>query len=335
MYPSMGKIFAPYNPKMGQTHRFALTLCEKPQMIKFSVIIPTFNRFDMVQRAINSVLSQTYSNYELIIVDDGSTDETSQIAHIFKDKIKFIQQENLGVSAARNKGIEISAHEYIAFLDSDDLWLPEKLQEHVNFIQKNPTIKIHQTAEKWFRNSKQVSPAKHHIKSGGDIFLESLKRCMITPSTVVLCKSVFEKYETFDTNLQACEDYDLWLRISFYENVGFINKHLAIRHAGHVGQLSEQFEALDRFRLYSIVKLLGALSCATSNNNENNTQQKISATIETLNSKASILKNGALKRKKFELAETLNQILEIKDLSAYSRIDFQNLLKVLNIEKDV
>jgi glycosyltransferase involved in cell wall biosynthesis len=143
-------------------------------MIKFSIIIPAYNRFDMVQKAINSVLLQTYPHYELIVVDDGSTDDTYKISNIFKDKIKLIKQENLGVSAARNKGIEISSHEYIAFLDSDDIWLPEKLQEHVNFIQENPQIKIHQTAEKWIRNGRQVSPAKYHIKFGGDIFFESL-----------------------------------------------------------------------------------------------------------------------------------------------------------------
>jgi hypothetical protein len=151
---------------------------------------------------------------------------------------------------------------------------------------------------------------------------------MITPSTVVINKSIFEKYGMFDTNLQACEDYDLWLRITFKETVGYINKNLAIRNAGHEGQLSEQFEALDKFRLYSILKLL-ALNY-TSNNKE-----KISSAIETLNSKALILKNGALKRKNFDLAETLNKILEIKDHSVYSQINFQNLLKVLNIEKDM
>ena len=327
-------------------------------MTNFSIIIPTHNRFEMLQKAINSVLSQTYPNYELIVIDDGSTDDTYIICDIFADKVKYIKQENLGVSAARNKGIEIASYDYVAFLDSDDLWLPEKLQEHVNFIQENPKIKIHQAAEKWMRKGRHVTPAQHHIKFEGDVFFESLKRCMITPSTVVIHKSIFEKYGMFDTNLQVCEDYDLWLRISFYEDVGYIDKNLAVRNAGHGDQLSERFEALDRFRLYSILKLLGALSkdvwqsdisqCVPTKNTwqcdkitdilpyvpTSNIENKISAAIETLNNKASILKNGALKRKNFELVEILNKILEIKDHLIYSQIDFQNLLKVLKIEKD-
>ena len=179
-------------------------------MPKVSVIIPTFNRSELLVRAIDSVLNQSFQDFELVVVDDGSTDSTFEALKIYKNII-YLKQQNLGVSAARNKGVEVSSGELIAFLDSDDEWLPEKLQKQIDFLKDNPKLKWCYTDETWIRSGVLVNKKKKHQKSGGDLFKPSLELCLIAPSSVLIRKSLMDRYK-FREDFKVCEDFDLWLK---------------------------------------------------------------------------------------------------------------------------
>ena len=222
-----------------------------------SVIIPTYNRAGMLKEAIDSVLAQDYSNFELIVVDDGSTDETLQILDCYSGKIKRICQRNQGVSAARNRGIAAASGGFIAFLDSDDLWLPGKLTIQTEFLRSTQDALICQTEEIWIRNGVQVNPRERHRKYSGMIFERSLALCLVSPSAVMVRRSLFDKFGLFDESLPACEDYDMWLRVSCRCPIYLINKPLIIKRGGHADQLSRQ-PALDKFRIQAITKILNS-----------------------------------------------------------------------------
>ncbi len=262
-------------------------------MVEVAVIIPTYNRKAMVQEAIGSVLRQSYRNFELIVVDDGSTDGTGEVLRHFP-QIRYFLQERRGVSAARNFGVRKAQGRLIAFLDSDDLWLPQKLEVQVAFMQENPKVQICQTEEIWLRNGVRVNPRKRHRKPSGDIFAPSLELCLVSPSAVVIRKEFFEEMGGFDESLPACEDYDLWLRIAAEESVPLIEKPLVIKRGGHPDQLSHLFWGMDRFRVAALCKLLasGRLS-----------PEKQSLTIQALVKKCQILAQGAKKRGKDEEAK--------------------------------
>ena len=223
----------------------------------FSVIIPTFNRKEETARAVRSVLAQTLSDHEIIVVDDGSTDGTPLLREEFGGRIIYLSQKNSGVSSARNRGIRESSSRYIAFLDSDDLWLPDKLAAHREFLARNGGMAIHQTNETWIRKGRRVNPMNRHRKPSGHIFIASLDLCLVSPSAVCMERSLFDRYGLFDELLPACEDYDLWLRISSREPVGLIDRELTVKHGGHDDQLSKKFWGMDRFRLYAILKFSG------------------------------------------------------------------------------
>lgn len=253
-----------------------------------SVIIPTFNRARKVARAVSSVLEQTVSHTEIVVVDDGSTDDTAQALAPFHDRITFIAHpRNRGVSSARNTGIRASRGSMIAFLDSDDRWLPEKLSTQTAFFRRHPEAVICQTDEIWIRNGRRVNPGKRHLKPSGDIFEASLERCLVSPSAVMLKRSLVEEVGYFDEDLPACEDYDLWLRISCRHPVHLIPKALVIREGGHPDQLSVRFRGMDRFRIRAILKVLqsGELDPA-----------RVEAAMEILRIKCRIYGNGCLKR---------------------------------------
>ncbi|HPB80476.1 MAG TPA: glycosyltransferase [Spirochaetota bacterium] len=222
----------------------------------FSVIIPSYNRYDRLCSAIDSVLSQSFRDFELIVVDDGSTDDTPLIQEQYSGRIRYLRQKQEGVSSARNNGIRHASSPYIALLDSDDLWLTEKLAAQAEFIRLHPEIRIHQTDEIWIRNGKRVNPRNRHRKSGGYIFPQSLHLCLISPSAVVLHRDIFDRYGYFDEGLPVCEDYDLWLRTTWREETGFIPEQHIIKHGGHGDQLSRSEWGMDRFRIYSICRLL-------------------------------------------------------------------------------
>ena len=265
-----------------------------------SVIIPVYNRTDFVREAIQSALDQTYENIEIIVVNDGSTDKnTIKIIDEFKQKILIINQENKGVSAARNTGIDHSSCDWLAFLDSDDLWLPEKLKRQMNFFIENPNAHICQTEEIWIKNGKQIFPKKKHKKRSGMIFKHCLPLCIVSPSAVMIHRSLFDEIGTFDESLTACEDYDLWLRISCKYPIYLLDEPLIIKRGGHSDQLSQGIR-LDRFRIRSLNKLLSS--------NVLTDEQQREAKKELIK-KCTIYKKGCLKHGRFEEAERIAQLL--------------------------
>lgn len=257
-------------------------------MADVSVIIPTFNREKMVARAISSVLGQTFKGYEVIVVDDGSSDETRKAVSEFGESVRYIaHQGNCGVSAARNTGIKNSNAALIAFLDSDDYWLPKKLEVQLDFLKKNPHAVACQTGELWIRNGRRVNPKKRHEKPSGDIFIPSLKLCLVSPSAVMLKRSLFDDVGLFDELLPACEDYDLWLRIACRYPVYLIAQDLIVKQGGHPDQLSLAYVGMDRFRISSLLKLLKG---------ELLNEQQRKAAMEELSRKCGIYGAGCIKR---------------------------------------
>jgi glycosyltransferase involved in cell wall biosynthesis len=225
-------------------------------MPEVSVIIPTYNRAAWVKEAAASVLAQTFWDFELIVVDDGSTDGTLEALASFGGRLEVLRlEERQGVSAARNRGAAAARGEWLAFLDSDDLWLPKKLGRQMDYLRSHPECAICQTEEIWIRNGVRVNPPKTHRKTGGDIFLQSLRRCLVSPSAVMLCRRLFEDLGGFDESLPAAEDYDLWLRVAWRHPVGLLPEPLIIKRGGHPDQLSRQW-GLDRFRIQALRKIL-------------------------------------------------------------------------------
>jgi GT2 family glycosyltransferase len=227
-------------------------------MTLVSVIIPTFNRAFFVKRAINSVLNQCNHNFEIIVVDDGSTDDTEfLLSPLFKEgKIKYFKQRNLGVSAARNFGASKASGELLSFLDSDDEWLPTKLQEQIDFLQKNPFLHIVYGQEIWIRNGKRVNQRVTHQKYEGWIFDKCIQQCFIAPSSVMLKTKLFYEMGGFDEEFVVCEDYDLWLKISSLYEIGYIHNPIIIKYGGHDDQLSTKYIAMDIWRLRSLIRIL-------------------------------------------------------------------------------
>jgi len=223
---------------------------------RVSVIIPTFNRAAAVKEAVASVLAQTCRDFELLVVDDGSTDGTPAALARFGGEIRVLRStRRQGVSAARNAGVAAAQGEWLAFLDSDDLWLPEKLERQMAFMEAHPQLLLSQTEETWVRRGVQVNPPRSHRKEGGRIFLRSLERCLVSPSAVVLHRRLLEDHGGFDEELPAAEDYDLWLRLSWRYEVGLLPEPLVIKRGGHADQLSRQW-GLDRWRIRALQKIL-------------------------------------------------------------------------------
>ena len=225
---------------------------------RVSVIIPTFNRLAFVTEAIESVRKQTYTDYELIVVDDGSTDETPQTLLRQYPDLTLIRQPHRGVSPARNRGIEGARGTYLAFLDSDDLWLPQKLEKEMAFLEANTGVPVCYTDEIWIRRGRRVNPKKRHKKYSGWIFPQCLPLCIISPSSVVIHRDVFKTTGPFDETLPVCEDYDLWLRITSRFPVHWLNIPLIIKRGGHSDQLSKALWGMDRFRVRALMKTLAA-----------------------------------------------------------------------------
>ena len=269
---------------------------------EISVIIPTYNRCDLLKRAINSVIKQTITPKEIIIVDNGSTDQTYQMVSSLFPEINYFIEKKRGVSAARNKGILESKSKWIAFLDSDDTWKPTKLEKQMEFSTFNQDkYRIIHTDETWYRNKKFLNQLKKHKKSGGNIFKNSLQLCCISPSSVVLKKQIFDDYGLFDENLEVCEDYDMWIRITSKEEVGFLDSPLVSKYGGHSDQLSKKFWGMDRFRIKSLEKNL--------KNELFSKPQKINV-LGTLIEKLTIVSDGALKRGNKEIFKKYNGKLQ-------------------------
>ncbi len=255
-----------------------------------SVVLPTYNRAHVLSRALDSALAQTRAPLEVIVVDDGSTDNTKELLQAYPD-IRVLHQENRGVSAARNYGIKEAKGEWIALIDSDDAWSPEKLATQIRSLKKDKKWRICHTNEIWVRKGRRVNQMNKHAKFGGKIFEQCLPLCCISPSSVLLHRTIFDDYGYFDEALPACEDYDFWLRLTQKEEVCFVNRALTIKYGGHEDQLSRKYWGMDRFRIQSMEKLLqqGGLS-----------KDHETATREMLAQKMRIYIEGARKREKLE-----------------------------------
>jgi len=219
-----------------------------------SVIIPTFNRAAFLREAVDSVLSQTEKDFELIVVDDGSTDATRATVESYGERVRYFFQANAGASAARNCGIKNARGQFITFLDSDDLWLPKKLARQIAWMKTHPEIMLCYTDEIWIRRGVRVNQKKIHAKTGGWIYPLCLPRCIISPSSVLMRRELFAAVGVFDEQLPICEDYDLWLRVAAQFEVGFLAEPLIVKRGGHADQLSHSEFGIDRYRVTALMK---------------------------------------------------------------------------------
>ena len=278
--------------------------------MKISVVIPTFNRISLVARAIDSVLKQSLNPYEIIVVDDGSDDGTSEMIQNKYKSIKLIQQQNNGVSAARNNGIKHAKGDWIALLDSDDEWIEKKLENQVDRLIKTPEYDFCHTNEIWIRNGVRVNQRKKHEKYGGYIFDKCLDICRISPSSVLFRKNILDHVGWFDDQLPVCEDYDLWLRITAEYRILFIDDPLIIKYGGHDDQLSHGVEGIEFFRIKSLENLLEKSELSTDNR---------ILSIQMIIKKYNIYLNGLVKRKKQGEADQIKEKIKFwkKDMIEY------------------
>jgi glycosyltransferase involved in cell wall biosynthesis len=265
---------------------------------RVSIILPTYNRAWILSQAVDSVLCQDYTDFELIVVDDGSTDHTERVLAGYGCKIRVLQQPNLGVSAARNAGIRAARGQLIAFLDSDDHWLDGKLSRQVGYFTAHPEMMICQTEEIWIRRGKRVNPKNRHRKRSGRIFRYCLPLCLISPSAVMIRRQLFDRVGCFDETLPACEDYDLWLRVACEYPVGLIETPLIVKRGGHEDQLSRMPE-LDKYRITALAKIIhsGRL-----------TDEQKQAAVAMLKEKCRIYGNGCLKHGRMNEAQRISAI---------------------------
>lgn len=258
-----------------------------------SVIIPTFNRAGWLTETIESVLSQTYPNLELIVVDDGSTDDTAEVVQRFGNRLTHLRQANRGVSAARNRGVAASRGAWVAFLDSDDLWRPNKVAAQVAMFQSQPEVAVCYTDEIWIRHGVRVNPKRIHQKHTGWLFEPSLPRCIISPSSIMMRRSLWTRLGGFDERLPACEDYDLWLRMTARVPVTLLPEAFIVKRGGHADQLSRTTPLLDQYRITALDKLLRTPLPWPQRR----------AVLSVLIRKCGIVAQGARKRQQTERAE--------------------------------
>jgi glycosyltransferase involved in cell wall biosynthesis len=251
----------------------------------------------MLREAIDSVLAQSATAFELIVIDDGSTDGTvenlARLAERNAETIRIERIEHSGPAAARNRGVELARAPLIAFLDSDDLWSPTKLERQLAFMRANPGCAISQTNEVWIRNGRRVNPGLRHRKRAGDIFIDSLRTCLISMSATMMRTDLFRAYGGFDEVMAAAEDYDLWLRILIDHEAGLLDDPLVTRRGGHPDQTSATTPALDRFRILALTKLLA---------DDRLSPERRTSVVEVLAEKCRIYAAGLRRRDKIDAA---------------------------------
>lgn len=255
----------------------------------------------MLKRALLSVYSQTLSAAEVAVIDDGSADGTDIMLRREFPQVNYFYQDHLGVSAARNLGIQQTSGEWLAFLDSDDEWLPEKLFNQQAALAASPEYRICHTEENWIRNGVPVDVPKKYAKAGGWIFAHCLALCAMSPSTMLIHRSVFTDIGLFDTRLPACEDYDLWLRIAADYPVLLLEQPQINKYGGHEDQLSQAFWGMDRFRISALQKIIDAGQLS---------EQNRQAAVNMLVKKAGIYLNGVTKRGKTDEARHYQQLIK-------------------------
>ena len=273
-----------------------------------SVIIPVFNRVKLIARCINSVINQTYPVNEIIVVDDGSNDGTYDLIRKNFPQVISIYQENKGVSNARNVGIQSAKSKWIAFLDSDDEWFPNKIEKQISLINKYPLYKVCHSDEIWIRNDVRVNPMKKHRKYGGDIYKKCLPLCVISPSSIIIHKDIFNDVGFFDKNLPVCEDYDLWLRICSKYEVLYLDQKLVKKYGGHDDQLSKKYWGMDRYRVIALEKMIDNPLLSLDNR---------IATINMTIRKVKILQKGYEKHEhQKEANEMYEKLVKLESLNA-------------------
>tara|TARA_B100000959_G_scaffold144704_1_gene151953 strand:+ start:60 stop:935 length:876 start_codon:yes stop_codon:yes gene_type:complete len=265
--------------------------CREASLPVVSVVVPTYNRAERLGETLRSVLNQIWQDFELIVVDDGSTDDTRNVLDSFPRAQCILMPENHGVSRARNEGLARARGRYICFLDSDDLWDENKLQTQIQWMEDNADCQVCYTDEIWIRKGVRVNQMNKHRKYSGDIFRYCLPMCIVSPSSAMLRAELFEEVGNFDESLPACEDYDLWLRIAEKYPFHFIEEFLIIKQGGHADQLSRRYWGMDRFRVAALQKLLDRNSLEGD---------RLQQTRATLLEKCSILIQGFVKRGKKE-----------------------------------
>lgn len=222
-----------------------------------SVIIPAYNRAAMLPRAIDSVLSQAGVDFELLVVNDGSSDDTAAVLKAYGSRLIHIRQAHQGVSAARNTGIRAARAPLLAFLDSDDWFLKGKLARQSALMLANPGALVSHTGEKWLRRGEHLNQKRRHRKEGGNIFGRCLKLCAVGMSTIMARRELFGRFGMFDESLPCCEDYELWLRVSAVESFLLVDQPLTVKEGGREDQLSVRHRlGMDKYRIYALRKLL-------------------------------------------------------------------------------
>lgn len=211
-------------------------------MPEISVIVPTYNYAHFIGDCLDSIFAQTYKDFEVIVIDDGSTDDTARVLEKYKGEIRYIYQENKGLPAARNTGIQAAQGEYLAFLDSDDLWLPEKLDEQIRFLRNDTDMGIIFSDASAFNEKGMIrkSILKEENICTGFCFQRLFMGNYLVMPTVMIRKRCLVESGLFDESLTAVEDYDLWLRISLFYKIGFVDKVLAMYRV-HPSNMSGDF----------------------------------------------------------------------------------------------
>lgn len=272
-------------------------------MKSISVVIPTHNREHTLARAIDSVLDQTSTVDEIIVVDDGSTDNTENFLSKKYPSVDYQYQSNAGVSAARNKGVSVAKSDWIAFLDSDDQWLAKKIGMQRQAWNESPSHRIVHSDEVWIRNGIRVNKKNKYKKSGGRIFEDCLPLCAISPSSVVIEKKLLIEVGGFDESLTVCEDYDLWLKICSAYPVLLVDVELLNKYGGDKDQLSTIHWGLDRFRVAALHRLLNSIHVQNLSPHERDSAKTV------LHEKCTILANGAVERGNQDAAEYYQSLI--------------------------
>lgn len=236
-----------------------------------SVIIPTYNRLELLREAVSSVLNQTGVEYELIVVDDGSTDGTDRYLALLARShaavagaaagpvaVKTIRIAHTGMpGAVRNVGARAAGGRRLAFLDSDDLWAADKLRLQTAVHGKS-SVEISHTRELWLRDGRTISQKTQKHRREGDVFADALVKCTIGPSTAMIDRQMFLDSGGFREDLDFAEDYELWLRLVWNRRVAYLDEPLTVKRAGHADQLSARFGEMERIRLEALRALIEA-----------------------------------------------------------------------------
>ena len=268
----------------------------KKRKIEVSVVIPAYNRAAMLGRALQSVVRQSVWCEEVIVVDDGSTDGSRELIEDMLVgepglELRWLRHAcNRGPAAARNLAIAHARCPVIAFLDSDDHWLPKKLEKQAALMDLHPEYLISHTRERWLHGGRHLNQKNRHRPRHGDIFPQCLELCAVGMSTVMLRREIFNWVGLFEESMRCCEDYDLWLRASCRLSFLLVDEVLTVKEGGREDQVSSRYRVgMDRFRIDALLRLLdsGVLTGC---------QEKLAR--EELRKKCTIYGNGCLKHGK-------------------------------------